>query len=55
MHEKYDLKEFYFKTFYLGIMMWNYLTPGIPDELFERSENVPITKEDIRSIVLSNR
>ncbi|RPJ30355.1 MAG: precorrin-6Y C5,15-methyltransferase (decarboxylating) subunit CbiT [Nitrosopumilales archaeon] len=33
--------------------MWNYLTPGIPDELFERSEIVPITKEDIRSIVLS--
>lgn len=34
-------------------MIWNYTTPGIPDELFERSENVPITKEDIRSIVLS--
>lgn len=34
-------------------MLWNYTTPGIPDELFERSENVPITKEDIRSIVLS--
>lgn len=34
-------------------MIWNYITPGIPDELFERSENVPITKEDIRSIVLS--
>jgi len=35
------------------MMIWNYSTPGIPDELFERSENVPITKEDIRSIVLS--
>ena len=34
-------------------MIWDYTTPGIPDELFERSENVPITKEDIRSIVLS--
>lgn len=34
-------------------MIWDYITPGIPDELFERSENVPITKEDIRSIVLS--
>jgi cobalt-precorrin-6B (C15)-methyltransferase len=34
-------------------MKWNYITPGIPDELFERSENVPITKEDIRSIVIS--
>ena len=34
-------------------MIWNYSTPGIPDELFERSEKVPITKEEIRSIVLS--
>ena len=34
-------------------MIWDYITPGIPDELFERSENVPITKADIRSIVLS--
>lgn len=53
MLEKYDLKEFYLKAFYVCVMIWNYLTPGIPDELFERSENVPITKEDIRSIVLS--
>jgi cobalt-precorrin-6B (C15)-methyltransferase len=52
-HEKYDLKEFNFKAFYLSMMIWKYLTPGIPDDLFERSENVPITKEDIRSIVLS--
>jgi cobalt-precorrin-6B (C15)-methyltransferase len=28
--------------------MWNYKTPGIPDDAFERSENVPITKEEIR-------
>ena len=25
--------------------MWNYKTPGIPDEYFERAEKVPITKE----------
>ena len=30
-------------------MIWNYKTPGILDELFERTENVPITKEDVRS------
>jgi cobalt-precorrin-6B (C15)-methyltransferase len=35
------------------MMIWDYITPGIPDELFERSEKVPITKEDVRSIVLS--
>ena len=34
-------------------MLWNYRTPGIPDELFERTEDVPITKEDIRAIAVS--
>jgi len=33
--------------------LWDYCTPGIPDELFERTEEVPITKEDIRAIVIS--
>ena len=33
--------------------VWDYRTPGIPDELFERTEEVPITKEDIRAIVIS--
>jgi cobalt-precorrin-6B (C15)-methyltransferase len=34
-------------------MIWNYKTPGIPDEFFDRIDNVPITKEDIRSIIIS--
>jgi cobalt-precorrin-6B (C15)-methyltransferase len=33
--------------------MWKYKTPGIPDELFERTEKVPITKEEVRAIQLS--
>lgn len=33
--------------------MWNYKTPGIPDELFERLENVPITKEEVRVVQIS--
>jgi cobalt-precorrin-6B (C15)-methyltransferase len=33
--------------------MWNYKTPGIPDEFFERIEKVPITKEEVRTIQLS--
>ena len=33
--------------------MWNYKTPGIPDEQFERAEKVPITKEEVRTIQLS--
>ena len=28
-------------------------TPGIPDEYFERTEKVPITKEEVRTIQLS--
>jgi len=30
--------------------MWKYKTPGIPDEEFMRLEDVPITKEEVRSI-----
>ena len=33
--------------------MWNFKTPGIPDEYFERTENVPITKEEVRTIQVS--
>jgi cobalt-precorrin-6B (C15)-methyltransferase len=33
--------------------LWEYKTPGIPDELFSRTENVPITKEEVRSIIIS--
>lgn len=33
--------------------MWDFCTPGIPDELFERTEEVPITKEDVRALVIS--
>ena len=33
--------------------MWNYKTPGIPDEYFERTVNVPITKEEVRTIQIS--
>jgi cobalt-precorrin-6B (C15)-methyltransferase len=33
--------------------MWKYKTPGIPDELFERREEVPITKEEVRVVQIS--
>ena len=33
--------------------MWKHGTPGIPDELFERVDDVPITKEEVRVIQIS--
>lgn len=33
--------------------MWQHKTPGIPDELFDRIEDVPITKEEVRVIQVS--
>jgi cobalt-precorrin-6B (C15)-methyltransferase len=33
--------------------MWKHDTPGIPDEIFERVEDVPITKEEVRVIQIS--
>ena len=33
--------------------MWKFKTPGIPDENFERTESVPITKEEVRTIQIS--
>ena len=33
--------------------MWDAKTPGILDELFDRDENVPITKEEVRVVQIS--
>lgn len=33
--------------------MWKYKTPGIPDEEFERLDQVPITKEEVRVVQIS--
>lgn len=33
--------------------MWDFKTPGIPDSEFERLEDVPITKEEVRTIQIS--
>jgi cobalt-precorrin-6B (C15)-methyltransferase len=34
-------------------MFWKHRTPGIPDELFETDQEIPITKEEVRAIVVS--
>ncbi len=33
--------------------MWKYKTPGIPDENFERIDQVPITKEEVRVVQIA--
>ena len=33
--------------------MWDYKTPGIPDEEFERTDKVPITKEEVRTVQIA--
>jgi len=35
------------------IILWKSYTPVIPDELFDRDEKVPITKEDVREVQIS--
>lgn len=32
---------------------WPYLTPGIPDALFQREEGIPMTKEEVRVLTLA--
>jgi cobalt-precorrin-6B (C15)-methyltransferase len=34
-------------------MIWHYKTPGIPDELFERLDGIPLTKKEVRLLILS--
>lgn len=34
-------------------MNWQYKTPGIPDELFERLPGIPLSKKEVRLLILS--
>jgi len=34
--------------------LWNYVTPGIPDELFERLPGIPMSPREIRLLLLSS-
>ncbi|PSB04675.1 precorrin-6Y C5,15-methyltransferase subunit CbiT [Merismopedia glauca] len=33
--------------------IWSYITPGIPDELFERLPGIPLTKREVRVLILA--
>lgn len=34
--------------------LWTYVTPGIPDHLFERLPGIPLTKREVRLLILSH-
>jgi cobalt-precorrin-6B (C15)-methyltransferase len=34
--------------------LWNYVTPGIPDHLFEELPGIPLSKREIRLLILSH-
>ena len=33
--------------------LWPYITPGIPDELFERLPGIPMSKREVRLLLVS--
>ncbi|MEL6928763.1 MAG: precorrin-6Y C5,15-methyltransferase subunit CbiT [Cyanobacteria bacterium J06600_6] len=35
-------------------MLWSYKTPGIPDQLFERLPGIPLSKREVRVLILSS-
>ncbi|MEC4982776.1 MAG: precorrin-6Y C5,15-methyltransferase subunit CbiT [Oscillatoria sp. PMC 1068.18] len=35
-------------------MLWQYVTPGIPDELFERLPGIPLSKREVRLLLISS-
>ena len=34
--------------------MWSYKTPGIPDKLFERLPGIPLSKREVRVLIISS-
>ncbi len=34
-------------------MVWSYRTPGIPDDLFERLPGIPLSKREVRVLIVS--
>jgi len=35
-------------------MLWPYVTPGIPDDLFERLPGIPMSKREVRLLLISH-
>ena len=35
-------------------MLWQYKTPGIPDKLFERLPGIPLSKREVRVLIISS-
>lgn len=37
----------------MSSQLWPYITPGIPDDLFERLPGIPLSKREVRILILS--
>jgi len=51
--EKKPIFPYIFATQSMSSLLWSYVTPGIPDHLFERLPGIPLTKREIRLLLLS--
>lgn len=38
----------------MSSQLWPYITPGIPDELFDRLPGIPLSKREVRLLLLSH-
>lgn len=42
-----------YPNLFMSAPLWPYVTPGIPDELFERLPGIPLSKREVRLVLLS--
>lgn len=38
----------------MAAVLWPYITPGIPDDLFERLPGIPLSQREVRVLILSH-
>ena len=43
-----------FNLIFMPSKLWPYMTPGIPDELFERLPGIPLSKREVRLLLITH-